>query len=55
MDLSTLITALSGGESYRERSGLPEADDIDKILVEEAKNTLLGRAAAKLLKGEMLV
>lgn len=54
MDLSTLITALSGGATYREKSGLPEAEDIAKILVEDAKNTLLGRAAAKLLKGEML-
>lgn len=27
MDLSTLITALSGGETYREKSGLPEFSD----------------------------
>jgi len=54
MDLSTLVTALSGGESYREKSGLPEAEDIKRILVQDAKNTLLGIAAAKLLKGEML-
>lgn len=27
MDLSALITALSGGDTYREKSGLPEFSD----------------------------
>jgi hypothetical protein len=55
MDLSTLITTLSGGESYREKSGLPEFKDIFPDLIASVKTTLLGQAAAKLLKGEMLV
>lgn len=32
MDLATLVSALSGGDTYRERSGLPEFEDISSYM-----------------------
>jgi hypothetical protein len=54
MDLSTLITALSGGESYREKSGLPEFKDIYATLVSSVKDDLLKKAASQLMKGQLI-
>ena len=54
MDLSTLITALSGGESYREKSGLPEFKDIYVTLVSSLKDDLLKKAASQLMKGQLI-
>mgnify|MGYP007019970383 CR=1 FL=1 len=54
MDLSTLITALSGGESYREKSGLPEFKDIYATLVSSLKDGLLKKAASQLMKGQLI-
>lgn len=54
MDLSTLITTLSGGESYREKSGLPEFKDIYATLVSSLKDDLLKKAASQLMRGELI-
>jgi|688.fasta_scaffold242582_2 hypothetical protein len=54
MDLSTLITALSGGESYREKSGLPEFKDIYAVLIPSVKENLLKKAASQLMRGELI-
>ncbi len=54
MDLSTLITTLSGGESYREKSGLPEFKDIYATLVSSLKDDLLKKAASQLMKGQLI-
>ena len=41
MDLTSFVTALSGGESYREKSGLPEFKDIYTTLIADVKDNLL--------------
>lgn len=41
MDLSTLISALSGGDTYREKSGLPESEDISSYLTAKVKPDVL--------------
>jgi hypothetical protein len=61
MEPSDLITALTGGTTYRERSGLPEAKDfatrlsdskspdqytLMKILLEPIKDELIAKAIA---------
>lgn len=42
MDLSSLISALSGGDTYRERSGLPEFEDIASYMAVKVKPDVLG-------------
>lgn len=42
MDLSALVSALSGGDTYRERSGLPEFEDIASYMAVKVNPDVLG-------------
>ncbi len=54
MDSDSLLAALSGGLTYREKSGLPESEDVMKSLMPIVKEDLLKLAAKKLLSGNLL-